>query len=118
LFQLAWLNDGDVTRQAKYVIRKQKFRELCTEDPLAAVQYLRRDISATVDPTDRVAMHEVQILSFSHFDFNNKTKTAVDCDNFSFQFHNLPNLLFSGWPSQRLGERSSVSSKITNFVYD
>ncbi|OWA52837.1 Muskelin [Hypsibius exemplaris] len=91
---------ADIARQAKYVIRKQKFRELCLEDPVTAVQYLQRDVSETIDSTDDVEMNE---------------------------FHDLPTLLFSDTQAKTVEEQSGsralttqqsrvdVFSKLCNF---
>ncbi|KAJ3154115.1 Muskelin 1, intracellular mediator containing kelch motif [Geranomyces michiganensis] len=48
----------DVFRRARFHIRRQKFREMCTSssssssDPLAALKYLQSDLAAAVDHSD------------------------------------------------------------------
>ncbi|KAF8134289.1 Muskelin N-terminus-domain-containing protein [Boletus edulis] len=43
----------EVIRQAKYLIRRQRFREMCEEQPaVKALRYLQTDVSDVVDHTD------------------------------------------------------------------
>ena len=50
---------AEITRQIKYIIRKQCYRELCNDNPVAAVQYLRDDVATVLDKSSPADLDEV-----------------------------------------------------------
>ncbi|TPX71748.1 hypothetical protein SpCBS45565_g00878 [Spizellomyces sp. 'palustris'] len=62
-----WLirpSPNDVLRRAKFHIRRQKFREMCSVgDPLAALKYLQTELAEVVDHSDEQESREFRELT-------------------------------------------------------
>ncbi|XP_070558105.1 muskelin-like [Ptychodera flava] len=54
-------------RKCKYLIRKDKFQEISTNNPIEALTYLQKDLAATVDHGDPNETKEFQLLASTLF---------------------------------------------------
>ncbi|XP_048579219.1 muskelin isoform X2 [Nematostella vectensis] len=68
-----------VLRRCKYFIRKQRFFELTTRDPIAGMQYLQNDLSDTVAHDNVEERIEFQRLSRMLFEAP-KTEESMQCE--------------------------------------
>ena len=78
-----------ITSRCQYLIRRQRFRELCRGDPKTAMRFLQSELSSAVDHSDPEQAREFQALTASLFSQRSEPKESTSFDERTALFEEL-----------------------------